>query len=104
MEEKQYWVYALSDPRTCKPKYIGVSCRPYQRYEQHLSNSNNRGVRNWIKELKSLGMLPELVKVQRTTKENAFKDEDNIIICCMLCGNNLFNKMIKNYPVNGERI
>lgn len=60
------WVYALCDPRTGEAKYVGVSINPFQRAKQHLSvdgcenRRNPNAKRRWIKELKALGMRPEL--------------------------------------------
>lgn len=57
------YIYALCDPRNTAIRYIGKSIKPKQRYKSHLIPSNlkkNNHKNNWIKELLSLNLKPEL--------------------------------------------
>lgn len=60
-----YSVYTLTDPRTRKVRYVGISEKPYKRYGNHLSLASNTTPKNsWIADLMDNDMLPELTIVE----------------------------------------
>lgn len=77
MGETHYWIYALKDPRDHTVRYVGYSKNPEKRYGQHLLLiDKSRDKNEWIQELFSLHLLPELtlidtaeIKVEAERKE-----------------------------------
>jgi len=56
-------VYGLRDPRTGTIRYVGSSLDIWNRYSGHLRPSpGKKGA--WIKELKTLGLTPDLVIIE----------------------------------------
>lgn len=55
-----YSIYALYDPRTNEPRYVGMSRNVDARFKSHLSKSHGE-VRKWIDSLKEIGLKPYLV-------------------------------------------
>lgn len=68
-----YYVYTLSDPRTCVVKYVGATIDPEARFRSHMGNISGRASkRAWIDNLKTSGLMPILeVVAQYETKEDA---------------------------------
>lgn len=60
MEEKLFSVYTLSDPRTSQVRYVGISCEVENRYQAHLTSSQNASKIAWVQELKASQLLPIL--------------------------------------------
>lgn len=57
------YIYALTDPRTNKIRYIGKTYDINKRYQSHLLNSSlkNKTYKNyWIKSLLKVGLVPEI--------------------------------------------
>lgn len=52
-----YLIYALYDPRTNEPRYVGMSRNVDARFRNHLSHSHG-DIRKWIQSLKSIGLKP----------------------------------------------
>lgn len=59
MADKQYSVYYLSDPDTNQVRYVGCSCRPFDRYFAHLAARGDGHKANWIRKLAKQGKLPK---------------------------------------------
>ena len=54
-------IYALVDPRDNTTRYVGMSKDAQSRLQQHLSGyTGGKAAWLWIKELKELGVSPEL--------------------------------------------
>lgn len=53
-------VYALVDPRTDLPRYVGSTMNAVSRLSSHRSGTGNRAKDAWIAELKGLGLEPHL--------------------------------------------
>ncbi len=58
-------IYALTDPRTKEIRYIGKSIRYKGRFRDHLNDNSKTHKVNWIKSLKSRGLIPGLVVLQQ---------------------------------------
>lgn len=58
-----HYVYALIDPRNDRVRYIGCTRDPARRYQRHCNSADNQPVREWVDELRSLGMVPRFVVV-----------------------------------------
>lgn len=55
-----WYIYALIDPRTSEVRYVGFSIDIVYRYKSHIRHVNNKTlVAGWIKELRSVGLIPE---------------------------------------------
>ncbi len=73
MKERQWTVYALSDPRTKEVRYIGVSVRPKARYNEHLSRAVKGGNTHrdcWIRSLLIQEIRPDYSVLEVTTADN----------------------------------
>ena len=73
------FIYTLSDPRTDKVMYVGLSGNPEKRYIAHMHKSSLRNryskrVR-WLKQLLSLELKPVLHTVEEVTEDNANAQE-----------------------------
>ena len=53
-------VYALRDPRDGRTRYVGRSRRPVLRFKSHVKRAHSERLRDWIEELRSSGLSPEL--------------------------------------------
>lgn len=55
------WIYALLDPETGEPRYVGKAINPHVRFSQHLSErSRKTHKQRWIAKLKASGREPSL--------------------------------------------
>jgi len=54
------FIYGLVDPRTSLIRYIGKSVRPEGRLTDHCNDQSVTWRTNWIRDLKSHGLKPEL--------------------------------------------
>ena len=65
----RFFIYALRDPRTGEPRYLGQSSAGLKRPKSHqlLSSvkSHSRHLHNWISQLKQLGIDYEIIIVER---------------------------------------
>lgn len=59
-EENVVYIYVLSDPRDGRVRYVGQSKDPEKRYRGHKKGWDNVPKRLWFRELRGLGMKPEL--------------------------------------------
>jgi len=63
-------IYTLSDPRTDMVRYVGKTDHLEKRLSQHLSLSTGSHKSSWIKSLKSAGIKPEMVVIDKVPVED----------------------------------
>jgi hypothetical protein len=61
------YIYALVDPRTDIPFYIGRTMWPDLRFKQHMSDNATSGVSAKVAEIRAEGVEPTLVCLEETT-------------------------------------
>jgi hypothetical protein len=63
----QWFIYALTDPKTEAVRYIGYTANPKKRLYQHIYHCNGKDSHknSWIKKLLSEGNSPNLVILER---------------------------------------
>lgn len=60
-----HYVYALIDPITNKPKYVGVTKHTLSfRLKSHMQAKDNGMKAHWIKKLKSKGLKPKIILLE----------------------------------------
>ncbi len=58
-------IYGLVDPRNSELRYVGkTSWTPEKRFFNHLSRHSRAHCKNWIKNLKEYGLVPEMVEIE----------------------------------------
>jgi predicted GIY-YIG superfamily endonuclease len=68
--DNTYYVYTLTDPRTNKIRYVGVTTNPQHRLRCHISGSKHGKYRaEWLLELKADGVKPEMNIVAQAENE-----------------------------------
>lgn len=55
IEKGKCYLYALVDPRTGEPRYIGISVSPKSRYRAHQYECKDISFVNWWKEIEAKG-------------------------------------------------
>lgn len=68
-------IYTLADPRTNLVRYVGKSNNPRRRYTNHLNKKDGPHTRNWIGQLKALGLKPIQELLDECT-ENTWQDSE----------------------------
>lgn len=69
-------IYALIDPRTRKPVYVGATRRTLsQRLYEHLYQPSNPRMARFIDELKAQELKPTVKLIERVSHENAWERE-----------------------------
>lgn len=77
--KRPVWIYALVDPRTLEPRYIGRSVHPEVRYAQHTAGCTTKGLGDWFGELRKerrAEARPFLMLLDRVKPEWADEAED----------------------------
>ena len=59
-----HFIYVLKDPRTGDVRYVGCTVDMQKRLSDHV-NKPLKCIRQWIWELKSLGLIPKIESVER---------------------------------------
>ena len=72
---RQVFIYALVDPRDANVRYIGRSFVPEDRYKRHLIDKSETHKTRWIRQLKSVGLQPEL-KILDVVSEQQWSDAE----------------------------
>lgn len=66
VDEVEYFIYKLSDPRDFSVRYVGLTVDIVARYQQHLSCKENNPKKNgWIQSLINRGALPIMERIDR---------------------------------------
>lgn len=81
----RYIIYALSDPRTEEPRYIGKSSSGLIRARSHMYPSSlikkdNPYKNNWLRKLKKLGLKPIIEIVEELPSEENAGDAEKFYI------------------------
>jgi predicted GIY-YIG superfamily endonuclease len=76
-EAIMYFIYALTDPRTDKIGYIGITKNLKQRFNQHVnSQGSNSEKDSWIQQLLYDGLIPSIRVLETVENEDiAYKRE-----------------------------
>ena len=72
-----YFVYALLDPGDGKPRYVGVTQCPDDRYERHCRFHGHKGngrLRRWLETLEARGAKPQMRLLERVKIDRAVED------------------------------
>jgi len=72
-------VYALYDPRTNEPKYVGASKQPKQRLRTHINGGSNTDVEQWVDELKENDCKPVMQIIDVAPVDELSQRERNAI-------------------------
>lgn len=73
------YIYTLSHPISEEVRYVGKTCNLKERYQQHCNRSKRTYTWNWIKGLKSQGLLPKM-EVLEETNEKEWKESERFWI------------------------
>lgn len=85
------YIYGLVDPRTQELRYVGKTNNIKQRYSFHLTSRKRTHVSNWIKNLKTSGIKPEIFVIEESDKDNWREAEKFHINYFRYIGANLVN-------------
>lgn len=96
---KNVFIYALSDPRDNKIRYIGKANNPETRYRNHYNSSRDKNThkRNWINSIRKDGFRPELLILDEVPKNEWHYWEKFYINLFKTWGFNLVN-----YTIGGD--
>lgn len=90
-----FYVYGLIDPRNNELKYIGFTNNIKERLNSHCRESRlktNSHKNNWIKNLKNIGMKPQIYPIENyNIEEEALQAEIDLISYYKYIGCNLTN-------------
>lgn len=71
MNLKQYQIYSLSEPDTCKIRYIGFTSQSLnKRLKEHLKDNRKTHRRSWIESLKKRNLVPVIDNIEHCTSDN----------------------------------
>lgn len=73
-----WWIYALVDPRDGGIRYVGYSSDVTYRYKKHTTNLGRKDaapVLIWVRELKTLGLMPGLSILEHSTGDDSEQRE-----------------------------
>src|SRR5260370_18737051 len=98
-KERGYTIYALIDPRDSSIRYIGITDNPDQRLKEHLrGRGGNPPKRNWVYELRQLGLVPIMQPLETVLSLPAALERESFLIRHYLnSGNELVNLLVTPY-------
>jgi len=96
MQNQDYEVYRLVDPRDKANRYVGITTDADKRLKLHIRDARqhtgtNGMLRAWILELDELGLSPEMHRLEKTKGQNARNREEYWILELTRQGNRLLN-------------
>ena len=101
------WIYALVDPRTSLPRYVGKTVQPIQRLRAHISGARGGRaaprVSAWIAGLKLVGRLPRMMLLQQVPGESWQTAEFFWICFLRWAGADLANHTVGGAGPNGRK-
>ena len=100
------YIYALIDPETNLLRYIGQSKNPNRRLKNHLCPSHlkiTNHKNNWIKSLKSKGLKPQLLIIEKVQESEADEIEFHYISYFRFIGCKLTNLAAKGKTYRGPK-
>lgn len=93
MGKRSWHVYTLSDPRTQEVRYVGITFRGKQRYNEHLSRALTGGRTHrdcWIRSLVAVGVRP-VYQVVETGLDIGWQDAERTWIATYRATRSLVN-------------
>lgn len=95
-------IYVLIDPRTDIIKYVGRTTNINARHRDHRSGVDGSiAKRQWAKELRQIGLSPDILVVEQTTAELAKVTEQKWMDHCR--SPDLLNESPANSPIRSPR-
>lgn len=96
IKPRKVFIYALLDPITNKPRYIGQTTNPTKRAGSHIRSIGPSvpALRQWVESLKSEGKRPGFVVLAQTTIDKGGSVETREIKRARKEGNDLFNQRL----------
>lgn len=86
------YIYAMVDPRTGDPFYIGVTRRPLRRFMDHMRrNAKNERLRDRIGEMQANSIRPKLRILESVDEHQRAERESHWILCYLKNGADLCN-------------
>jgi len=79
---KKWFIYSLSDPRSCEVRYIGKTIAPLsRRLKEHLrdgrlAESKSRHKQHWLAGLMAEGILPVIAELERGEGDNTWQEAE----------------------------
>lgn len=98
------FIYILVDPNTLRPRYVGRSVNPIERYRSHLTMRGPSAKRDWLKALLAQGQYPILHVVDIVTGDEAVSVEHSLIRRLLKEGEPLLNVITDQEPALRFRI
>jgi len=90
-------IYGLIDPRTNQLRYIGKADSPHIRFKQHLKHRGRSHKHCWLRSLKRLKLIPELIILERVRDSQWQESESWWIDYFKSLGANLTNMIDGGY-------
>ena len=71
------YIYALVDPETGEPRYVGKSIRPFERLRNHINEPPSKCHRsNWLQKLAARNLEPEIVILESVRGEWPWQESE----------------------------
>lgn len=70
------YIYALLDPRTMRPRYIGKTQRLEYRLYQHMRATRRSRKGNWLADLRELGLKPLMTILEEVPPEKSWEEAE----------------------------
>lgn len=70
------YIYALLDPETLDARYVGKTVRPVERLTNHMNERSNCHRSHWLQSLRSRGLRPIMVLLERIHGEWPWQESE----------------------------